>query len=189
MINEGKKVKILKRLLYLSIVLFAVLIVSTTSIAYFTFKKVYEGDGNLPKLNLYYSVSGATTDVLRNISYNGQASNSITVKLNTMENNVSGYVRAKVAIYWSNSLNNTPYDDNNKLVIACEVLNSNAENANLWEFKNGYFYLKEPMEKDTEVTLFDTIKFAENITAYRGERVSLIIIAEIYQTTNLPENW
>ena len=189
MTKELKTIKILKVWLYFLIAFLTILILSTSTIAYFNFKKVYEGEGSLPKLNINYTVSGGSEDVLKNITYTGQSTNSVIVKLNTLENNVGGYVRAKVAFVWSNSLNNTPYNDNNELVTACKVSNSLNENSNLWEFRNGYFYLKQAMEKDTEVVLFDTIVFAESLTTYRGERVSIYIIAEIYQTTNLPSNW
>lgn len=189
MTKEAKTNKILKVWLYCLIALLTILILSTTSIAYFNFKKVYEGEGNLPKLNINYTISGGTTASLNNISYTGQPSNSLTVTLNTNENNVSGYVRVYVGFVWSNSLNNTPYNDNNQVVNACSVSNSLQENASLWEYRNGYYYLKQAMEKDTEVVLFDTIVFGEAISSYRGERVTIYIVADIYQTTNLPENW
>jgi len=187
MINKINLVKSLKIWLVFLLAILTILIISTTTLAYFNFLKVYEGAGNLPKLNISYSVSGGNVENLRNITYTGQSSNDITVILSTYENNISGYVRAKVAISWSNSLNNTPYNDNNELVKACDV--KNTINENLWEYKNGYYYLKTLLEKDKEVVLFNQVSFADGITTYRGERVSIYILAEIYQTTNLPENW
>ena len=184
-----RKVKKEKIWLTILLVVLTILILTTSTHAYFNFKKVYEGSGNLPKLNINYTVSGNNPNALKNISFTGQANNNITVTLNTLENNISGYVRVKVGIVWSNSLNNTPYNDNNDIVTACAINNTISENANLWQLNNGYYYLIQPMEKDTEVVLFDQIIFGESLSSYYGERVSLYIFAEIYQTTNLPENW
>lgn len=189
MTKDLEKIKTLKICLISLVVFLSLLILSTTTLAYFNFKKVYEGEGNLPKLNLDYAVVGGSANSLRNIPYSGQTSQDITVSISSYENTIKGYVRVKVGIVWSNSLNNTPYNDYNQLVTACNVSNKDTQNANLWEYKNGYYYLKEAMEKDTEIVLFDEIIFAEGISSYLGERVSIYVFVEIYQTTNLPENW
>lgn len=189
MIKNSSTIKKLKIGLATLLAILGVLILSTTTLAYFNFKKVYEGEGNLPILNIEYQILGGTKDSLKNIVYNGQESNKITVILNTEGNNVSGCVRAKVVAVWSNSLNNTPYNDDNVIVTACKVSNSNPTSKDLWEFKNGYYYLKEPLQKESYVVLFDSIDFGEKISAYRGEKVSIYVFTEIYQTTNLPQNW
>ena len=181
---KNRNLNKLKILLIYLISIFIVSALSFSTIAYFNFKKIYEGEGELPKLNIYSTVSTGDVSSLRNIAYTGQSSENIAVKLNTEGNNISGYVRVKVSVVWVNFLNNTPYNDKNELVTACSVSNSKAENAALWEERNGYFYLKAPMEKNTEVTLFDKINFANDLPiAYRGERVSIYVIAEIYQTS------
>ena len=187
-----KKLKIVKNLkvwLIVLVTLLSILLVSTTTLAYFNYIKVYEEQGYLPKLNISYTISGNNPESLRNIYYSGQDAENITVKLTSYGNNISGYVRVKVAISWSNSLNNTPYNDNNQIVTACDISNYEISNRNKWEKRNGFYYLKEPMAKDSEVVLFDQIVFGEYLSSYVGERVSIYIIAEIYQTTNLPENW
>ena len=170
--------------LSLIIALIVISIITLSSIAYFNYKKVYEGNGNLPVLNIYSTVLDSE-DELKDIIYNGQTQEFVTVKLNSNGNNVGGLVRVKVAYVWSGSLSNTTYDDENNLIKACDV---NYDNS-LWQEKNGYLYLISSLEPDQEVTLFSEIVFGNLSDNYRGKKVDLYLICEIYQTSNLPENW
>lgn len=180
----GQKKKNVKILLSLIISIITLSIITLSSIAYFNYKKVYEGSGNLPILNINSTVIESEAD-LKNIIYNGQTQEFVTVKLNSNGNNVSGLVRVKVAYVWSGSLSNITYDDENNLIKACDV---NYDTA-LWQEKNGYLYLKSSLEPDQEVTLFSEITFGNLSDNYRGKRVDLYLICEIYQTANLPEDW
>lgn len=159
-------------------------IVMLSSLAYFNFKKVYEGTGNLPVLNINYTVKDNVSS-LKNIVYNGQQTEDVEVKINTIGNNINGLVRIKIGYVWSGSLSNTAYVEGT-LINACSI---NYDDS-LWQQKqNGYFYLNAPMQPGQEIMLFNQIKF-ENLTDnYRGKKVDIYIICEIYQTTNLPENW
>lgn len=170
--------------LSLIIALIVISIITISSIAYFNYKKVYEGNGNLPILHINSTVLDSEAD-LKNIVYNGQDSKYAEVKLNTNGNNINGLVRVKIAYVWSGSLSNITYDDENNLIKACDV---NYDTA-LWQEKNGYLYLKSSLEPDQEVTLFSEITFGNLSDNYRGKKVDLYLICEIYQTANLPEDW
>ena len=59
---------------------------------------------------------------------------------------------------------------------------------------NKRYFLNESKNKKSRrlaerLNSFDSIDFGEKISSYRGEKVSLYIFTEIYQTTNLPQNW
>lgn len=179
-----QKKKNVKILLSLIISIITLSIITLSSIAYFNYKKVYEGSGNLPILNINSTVIESEAD-LKNIIYNGQTQEFVTVKLNSNGNNVSGFVRVKIAYVWSGSLSNTTYDIDGNLIKACDV----NYDKTLWQEKNGYLYLKSGLEPDKEVTLFSEIIFGNLSDNYRGKKVDLYLICEIYQTSNLPENW
>lgn len=170
--------------LSLVVALIVISIITLSSLAYFNYKKIYEGSGNLPILNIYSTVLDSEAD-LKNIIYNGQSSNYAEVKLNTNGNNISGLVRVKIAYVWAGSLSNTTYDDEGNLIKACDV----NYDTTIWEEKNGYLYLKSSLEPDNEVTLFSEIIFGNLSDNYRGKKVDLYLMCEIYQTSNLPENW
>lgn len=181
-----KKVSFDKIFIILLLAIFVMSAITLSTTAYFKFRKVFDGNGNLPILNIDYKINTGDIDSLKNIVYNGQVDEQISVALTTSGNNVSGKVRAKVGISWSNSLNNTPYNNNNEIVTACEIVYQTS----LWEQRNGFFYLKSLMEKDGEIELFSSIKFGEALPdEYRGENVSIYLILEIYQDYNLPANW
>lgn len=157
-----------------------------SSIAFFKFEKSFTGSGTLPILKIDYSINTNNKDSLKNISYNGQESQNIEVKISTNGNNISGFVRIKVAIVWTNLLNNTPYDDSNEQITACDL---NYDDS-VWTKKaNNYYYLNDAMEENQEIVFFSNILFGNLPEEYRGQQVSIYLITEIFQTSNLPENW
>lgn len=176
---QTKKLEIKNIILVFSIIIIS-LIISFSSLAYYNFKKIYDGSGTLPILNIGKVITNGTEETLKNIYYNGQSETQVEVKLNSNGNNISGYVRVKVFYEWSDSLNslfNGSY--------ACSV----NYDTSTWTEKNGYLYLNQPLEKDSEVVLFDKLNFAELTNEYRGKKVDISLLCEIYQTANLPENW
>lgn len=179
-----KKTKITKSLIVVLSFFMCVLLVCSTS-AYFNFLKSFEGAGNLPVLKIDYEVTGGSVDSLKNIVYNGQTEVNLSVNLTTNGNNISGYVRVKVGFIWSNNLSNKTYSSSQQLIDACSI----NYDTSLWNLKNDYLYLKSPIEKDSSVNLFSKITFGDVNNSYRGEEVSIHLFNEIYQTTNLPQNW
>lgn len=176
--------------LKLFIILFALFIsiasITISTYTYFKYKKVYDSDGDLPILKINATINTADFNSLKNIIYNGQSGEDIVVTLNTTGNNTKGLVRVKVAVSWSNLLNNTTYNTNNELVTACKV----TYNTDIWQEKNGFLYLKTALDKNSEVELFSSVKFGENLPSeYRGEAVDIYLITEIYQENNVPGNW
>ncbi|MBE5746116.1 MAG: hypothetical protein E7359_02385 [Clostridiales bacterium] len=182
-----KSVKIKGLLLILLMATFIVSCLTFTTQAYFKYYKTFEGEGDLPILNINYTISTNNSNSLKDIVYNGQNTENISVKINTNGNNIAGVVRVKVLPVWESGLNNTPYNQENIIVKACGV----SYDTNVWEEKNGYLYLKNVIEKDNEIELFSAITFGDLLTNdYRGESVDINLILEIYQKDyNLPENW
>ena len=175
---------ILKLALYFTLIAMLIAMCSLTTIAYFKFQKVYDGVGELPILNLQSEIKNATT--LKNLSYNGETEKNISLNLTSTGNNMAGFVRVKAVIVWSNALNNTPEGENGAQIIACSL---NYDNS-VWEKREGYLYLKEALNNNSEVIVFDKIIFDENIPQnYLGENVSVYLFAEIYQEANFPSNW
>lgn len=185
MINENfKRTSKFVVILLLACIIFSSLSFST--LAYFKFQKTFLGDGVLPILNINYKLSNNDPLSLVNLVYNGQESEEIGVFINTNGNNISGRVRLRAAISWSNSLSNKTYNNNNELISACFITYNNS----LWEERNNAIYLKQPMEKDTEIEAVISIGFGENLPeTYRGKSVLIKIFVDIYQDYNLPENW
>lgn len=179
-----EKYKSLKIYLIAYIALIVMIILSITSFAYFSFKKVYEGGGDLPVLHINYTFASGNDNAMKNIVYNGQQSENVAVNINTNGNNLNGLVRAKIVYSWANSLSNLTYKDGN-VVKACSV----SYNGSVWEEDNGYLYLIQQMEPDTEIELFSDISFENLPNNYRGNAVSVYLICEICQTNNLPTNW
>lgn len=183
---EKRKNKTL--ILFFSLVLCLLLaLASFTSLAYFKFSKVFDGEGQLPILNIDYKVSTGLASDLRNITYSNQTETPVGVTISTEGNNMGGYVRVKVVVSWSNNLNNTPQNDGGSVITACAV----AYDETSWEYRNGCYYYNGIMPKDSNIVLFEKINFHEEIplNTYLGETVTIVIIPEIYQQVNLPENW
>jgi len=156
-----------------------------SSMAYYRFKKVYSGDGELPILNINYTFTSGNENLLKNITYNGQSSENIAINVNTFGNNLTGLVRVKIFPSWQNTLSNSVYNSENEIVYACFV----KYNTNVWQDIDGWLYLNNPMQKDSEVELFSEVVFNDLSDNYRGKKLDIYIIYEIYQTNNLPANW
>lgn len=180
-----QKTKNIKVILCLLFIITILSVITFSSLAYFNFSKVFEGGGELPILHIDKSFINGDETSLKNIYYNGQIGQNLTVKLNTNGNNIGGYVRVKIAYAWSGSLSNITYNTSHELVNACSV----DYDENIWQEKNGYIYLKNEMLKDSEIVLFENIIFDSLTEDYRGNKVDIYLICEIYQKTNLPENW
>lgn len=178
------KSKILLSIITLFVVICSCLIVHVSS-AYFGYKKALISNGVLPILKIEYSINTNDKNSLRNISFSGQAEENISVSFSTFGNNIAGSVRVEVGISWSNSLDSTPTIGDNPTE-AC-YLEFDKE---VWQKQGNYYYLIDPMEKDSEIEFFSKICFAENIPSnYRGQTVSIYLIPAIYQTTSLPQDW
>lgn len=182
---ERKNLISLTAIIILAVLCFVLSI--NLSSAYFKYKKVYEGSGELPILNIDYKINSVSgkAEPLKNIVYLGQNREEISVLLNTQGNNINGKVRVKVGIVWSNSLNNTPLNDLSEQVTACKL---NVD-VSKWEFKDNCYYLKEDLKPNSEIALFEGLLFDPNLSEYLGNSVSVYLIVEIYQSTNLPEDW
>lgn len=180
------KVKKIEIILITVLMLIIISLSVSLSSAYFKYKKQFSSDGDLPILNINYTINPGGESALNEIYYQPHDID-VSVDLSTEGNNINGYVRVYVLISWINGLNNTPRDNEGNLLTACKV----EYDENLWEVRNGYYYLKsEFMTPDTKVNLFNKVVFSTSLPdTYVGEAVKIKVLAEIYQATNKPENW
>ena len=165
--------------------------VSFTS-AYFKYRKYFNSSGELPILNIGLGENSSIESNITEKTYNLNDENFV-VTLSTAGNNISGYVRAYVMIGWIDGLSNTKLNSEGSMETVCSLIYDET----VWEIRgdetNGYYYyLKsdQPVEPDQEIELFNTIHFNDNfVSDYLYKDVEIVILAEIYQATNKPENW
>lgn len=166
------------------------------SVAFFKFSKQFNSSGDLPILNINKIVQADENVFEDNGSHKLRYSfNDVnfSVKLTTENNNIDGYVRVYVVKSWVDGLSNTRRNNENVVVPVCK-LNFNEE---VWEIKgdeiSGYhYYLKNnaKMLPNETIELFSSISFDNDFSSnYYNKMVEITIIAEICQTTNIPENW
>ena len=174
-----------KGLIYAIVCLFASMIIIISSLftmAYFNYKKSFDGIGYLPVLSINFESDSS----LKNIYYYGQEKTEFNVSLNTLGNNIDGYVRIKAAIVWSDSLSQTCLSKDDEMVTACTVM---LGDESAWTYENGYYYLNSTIKPNTEMIFANGVKFANLTDEYLNKKIDIYVICEIYQQTNLPTNW
>lgn len=186
--TKAKKFKGIILICY--IILCCCLVLSTG--AYFKFNKIFTSSGDLPILNITKNISNTSNSVeisnVGNYSFISTkfSANDITlsIKFSSNGNNIDGFVRVQTLISWDNGLSNTK--DGEKV---CELI----YNSDIFEIKdNGNYYLKnnQVLSPNTEIEFLSQIRFNQNFDDdYYGKSVTISILAEIHQTTNLPDNW
>lgn len=177
---KTEKVKILKIILLLLIIIESISIIAFSSLAYFKFQKIYEGNGDLPILNISKKLideMGVVHNNEINSTYNGQDESAIKLIIDTNGNNINGFVRVKINVSWTSSN------------LVADTISFNYDTS-IWEIRNGIFYSINPIEPEQEMVLFDKIIFSDETTDYQDQSFKLrIFLCEIHQTINLPENW
>ncbi len=190
------KAKNIEKFLIVFLILIVLSLSVSFSVAFFKFSKQFNSSGDLPILNINKIVQADENVFEDNGSHKLRYSlNDVnfSVKLTTENNNIDGYVRVYVVTSWVDGLSNTGRNNENVVVPVCK-LNFNEE---VWEIKgdeiSGYhYYLKNnaKMLPNETIELFSSISFDNDFSSnYYNKMVEITIIAEICQTTNIPENW
>lgn len=190
------KAKNIEKFLIVFLILIVLSLSVSFSVAFFKFSKQFNSSGDLPILNINKIVQADENVFEDNGSHKLRYSfNDVnfSVKLTTENNNIDGYVRVYVVTSWVDGLSNTKRNNENVVVPVCK-LNFNEE---VWEIKgdeiSGYhYYLKNnaKMLPNETIELFSSISFDNDFSSnYYNKMVEITIIAEICQTTNIPENW
>lgn len=112
----------------------------------------------------------------------GQAASKIVTIKNEAE---KCWLRVKVEI----TVNPAPSDGSDP----ARLIVPNIDEA-LWEYKNGYYYYRKPLESGNTAAMFDQVLFAPGIgNAYAGSQAKMVITAEATQYKNnetmSPDSW
>lgn len=163
-------------------IMFLLILLISSTFAYFKFSTYFYSEGKLPYLKLYANVESIDgSQALANIKYTGQTEQEVEVKFSTQGNTVSGKLRVMVIFEWDdNSLPNNPTNAEGETILAATI---ELDSPDLFDASNNIFKMKENFEPDSTITFMTAVKFAQDLpNDYLGHNVQVYILADLIQT-------